>query len=59
MHAHITPRLALRHQLQIHGSTLTPEEAQVIDDKQAHLKRLINTFEHGADRAPLSPRLPR
>jgi hypothetical protein len=49
-HAHITPRLALRHQLQIHGPTPTPEEAQVIDNKQARLKRLINTFEHGADR---------
>ena len=33
----------------MHASTLTPEEAQVIDNKQGHLKRLINTFKHNAD----------
>ena len=48
-HAHITSRLAIRHQLRIHGSTLTPEEAQVIDNKQGRLKGLISTFEHNAD----------
>ena len=48
-HAHIISRLAIRHQLWVHGSRLTPEEAQVIDNKQGHLQRLINTFEHQAD----------
>ena len=33
----------------MHGSTLTPEEAQVIDNKQGRLRRLINTFDHNAD----------
>ena len=48
-HAHIISRLAIRHQHQMHGSPLTQEEAQVIDNKQACLQRLINTFEHQAD----------
>ena len=48
-HAHIISRLAIRHQLQVHGSRLTPEEAQVIDNKQGHCQRLINTFQHQAD----------
>src|ERR1700761_3725753 len=48
-HAHITSRLAIRHQLRIHGSTLTTEEAQVIHNKQGCLKGLISTFEHNAD----------
>ena len=33
----------------MHGSTLTSEKAQVIDNKQGHLRRLINTFDHNAD----------
>ena len=33
----------------MHGSSLTPEEVQVIDNKQGRLQRLINAFEHQAD----------
>ena len=48
-HAHIFSRLAIRHQLLVHGSTLTPGEIQVIENKQGRLQRLINAFEHQAD----------
>jgi hypothetical protein len=33
----------------MHGSTLTPEEVQVIDNKQGRLQKLISAFEHQAD----------
>ena len=33
----------------MHGSALTPGEIQVIENKQGHLQRLINAFEHQAD----------
>ena len=48
-HAHIISRLAIRHQLLVHGSALTPGEIQVIESKQGRLQRLINAFEHQAD----------
>ena len=48
-HAHIISRLAIRHQLLVHGSALTPGEVQVIENKQGRLQRLINAFEHQAD----------
>ena len=48
-HAHIFSRLAIRHQLLVHGSTLTPGEIQVLENKQGRLQRLINAFEHQAD----------
>jgi hypothetical protein len=42
-------RLALKYQLQCHKSKLTPEETQVIENKQGHLQTLIDKFEWQAD----------
>ena len=49
MFADIVFRLALRYQLRYHGAKLTPEEAQVIENKQGHLQKLIDKFQHQAD----------
>ena len=37
-------RLALRYQLRYHGAKLTPEEAQVIENKQGHLQSSLTSF---------------
>jgi hypothetical protein len=42
-------RLAIRYQLRAHGSQLTLEEAQVIENKRTRLHKLIDMFEHQAD----------
>lgn len=42
-------RLAIRYQLQTHGSKLTTQDMQAIENKQAHLQQLIDMFEHQAD----------
>jgi hypothetical protein len=42
-------RLAIRHQIRMHGSEPASEEAQVIENKQGRLQRLIETFEYQAD----------
>ena len=44
MFANIVFGLALRYQLRYHGVKLTPEEAQVIENKQGHLQKLIDKF---------------
>ena len=49
MFANIVFRLALRYQLRYHGAKLTPEEAQIIENKQGHLQKLIDKFQHKAD----------
>ena len=49
MFANIVFRLALRYQLRYHGAKLTPEEAQVIENKQGQLQKLIDKFQHQAD----------
>lgn len=49
MYANIILRLALRYQLRYHGAKLTPEEAQVIENKQGRLQKLIDKFQHQAD----------
>ena len=49
MFADIVFRLALRYQLRYHGAKLTPEEAQVIENKQGRLQKLIDKFQHQAD----------
>lgn len=49
MYANITLRLAVRYQLRYHGAKLTPGEAQVIENKQGHLQKLIDKFQHQAD----------
>ena len=49
MFADIVFRLALRYQLRYHGAKLTPEEAQVIENKQGQLQKLIDKFQHQAD----------
>ncbi len=43
------PRLAIRYQVQTHGSQITLEEVQVIENKRSHLQRLIEMFEYQAD----------
>lgn len=43
------PRVALRYQVRSHGARFTPEEAQVIENKQGHLQKLIDKFQHQAD----------
>jgi hypothetical protein len=45
----IFPRLAIRYQLRTHGSGLSSEEVQVIDNKRSRLQKLIEMFEHQAD----------
>ena len=45
----IPSRLAIRHTLCAKRSELSIEEAQMIDNKQTHLERLINVFEQQAD----------
>jgi len=42
-------RLAIRYQLRAHGSKITTEEVQIIDNKRNRLQGLINTFEQQAD----------
>ena len=42
-------RLALRYQLKYHGAKLTSEEAQVIENKQGCLQKLIDKFQLQAD----------
>ena len=42
-------RLALKYQLQCHKSKLTPEETQVVENRQSRLQTLIDKFEHQAD----------
>jgi hypothetical protein len=42
-------RLAIKYQLRTHGSGLTSEEAQVIDNKRSRLQKLIEMFEHQSD----------
>jgi hypothetical protein len=49
LHANIFHRLAIRHQLRIHSSQLTSEEAQVIENKRSRLQKLIDMFERQAD----------
>ena len=43
------PRLAIRYQVQTHGSQITSEEVQVIENKRSRLQRLIQMFEYQAD----------
>jgi hypothetical protein len=47
--ANMMLRLALRYQLRHYGAKLTPEEAQVIENKQGRLQKLIDKFQHQAD----------
>ena len=42
-------RLAIRYQLQAHGSKLSTEEAKILNNKWICLEKLINMFEHQAD----------
>ena len=42
-------RLALRYQLRCHGAKLTPGDAQVIENKQSRLLKLIDKFQLQAD----------
>ena len=49
IYAHMVCRLALKYQLRCHKSKLTPEETQVIENKQGRLQTLIDKFEHQAD----------
>jgi hypothetical protein len=54
-------RLAIRYQLRSHGSKLTTDEAQIIENKRSRLQKLIDMFEHQADSflhtddSPVSP----
>ena len=45
----IFSRLAIRHQLRMHGSDLTLDDAQIIENKRSRLQKLIDMFEHQAD----------
>jgi len=47
--ANILSRLAIRYQLRSHGTKLTTEDAQIIDNKRSRLQKLISIFEHQAD----------
>ena len=42
-------RLAIRYQLQTQGSQITPEDAQILENKQARLQKLIDMFSHQSD----------
>jgi hypothetical protein len=42
-------RLAIRHQIRMHGSEPASEEEQVIENKRGRLQRLIETFVYQAD----------
>ena len=49
IYANIMLRLALRYQLRCHGAKLTPGDAQVIENKQSRLLKLIDKFQLQAD----------
>jgi len=42
-------RLAIRYQFRSQGSTLTVEDAQILENKRNRLQKLIDMFEHQAD----------
>ena len=46
---HNLSRLAIRYQLRAHGSKLTSDEAQTIENKRIRLQKLIDIFENQAD----------
>lgn len=48
MYSHLS-RLAIRYQLRRHGSKLTTEDAQAIENKRIRLQQLIDVFERQAD----------
>ncbi|KAH9172243.1 hypothetical protein EDB89DRAFT_1906356 [Lactarius sanguifluus] len=48
-------QLAIRYQLGAHGSKINTDEAQVIENKQSCLQKLIDIFEHQGDSFLLQP----
>jgi hypothetical protein len=42
-------RLTIKYQLRSHGSQLTTEDAQILENKRNRLQKLIDMFEHQAD----------
>ncbi|KAN0124687.1 hypothetical protein V8E53_002258 [Lactarius tabidus] len=42
-------QLRIRYQLRMHGSQLTMEDAQIIENKRIRLQKLIDTFAHQSD----------
>lgn len=49
LHWHNVTRLAIRHQLKVHGSNITAEAAQSIESKRTRLHNLIDAFHTRAD----------
>jgi hypothetical protein len=51
-------RLTIRYKLHTHGTQITSDEMQIIDNKWTHLQQHINVFEHQADSFLLHQRYP-